>query len=157
MDKIRTLFIFEILGKPAEHIVKSLEKMIDELSKQKGLEIVRKEIHEPKLIKQNENKEEKKQIIEEELYSTFAEVEILTDNLKLVMSIVLNMLPSHVEILEPSDFIIKNFDLSSLMTELTIRMHKYDEITKVLMLERNQLLRRLNENGKMVRENQNGK
>lgn len=157
MSKIRTLFIFEILGKPPEHIVKSLEKMIDELAKQKGLEIVRKEIHEPKLIKEDENKEEKKQIIEEELYSTFAEVEILTDNLKLVMSIVLNMLPSHVEILEPSDFIIKNFDLSGLMTELTIRMHKYDEITKVLMLERNQLLRRLNENEKMIRENENGK
>lgn len=155
MNKIRTLFIFEILGKPPEHIVKSLEKMIDELAKQKGLEIVRKEIHEPKLIKENENNEEKKQIIEEGLYSTFAEVEIICDNLKLVMSIVLNMLPSHVEILEPSDFIIKNFDLSSLMTELTIRMHKYDEITKVLMLERNQLLRRLNE--KMIRENEDGK
>lgn len=157
MNKIRTLFIFEILGKPPEHIVKSLEKMIDELAKQKGLEIVRKEIHEPKLIKENENKEEEKQIIDEGLYSSFAEVEILTDNLKLIMSIVLNMLPSHVEILEPSDFIIKNFDLSSLMTELTIRMHKYDEITKVLMLERNQLLRRLNENEKMIRETEDGK
>ena len=154
MDKIRALFIFEILGKPPEHIVNSLEKMIEELEKQKGLEIVRKEIHEPKLIKDDENKEEEKQIIDEGLYSTFAEVEIVTDNLKLVMSIVLNMLPSHVEILEPSDFVIKNFDLSGLMTELTIRMHKYDEITKVLMLERNQLLRRLNENDKIIRESE---
>lgn len=153
MNKIRTLFIFEILGKPAEHIVKSLEKMIDELGKQKGLEIVRKKIHEPKLIKDNENKEEKKQIIEEGLYSTFAEVEIVCENLKLIISIVLNMLPSHVEILEPSDFIIRNSDLSDLMTELTIKMHKYDEVTKVLMLERNQFLRILNEKEKMIREN----
>ena len=149
MDKIRALFIFEILGKPPEHITNSLEKMIDELAKQKGLEIVRREIHEPKII---DNKDDKKEDNENSLYSTFAEVEVVASDLKLIMAIVLNMLPSHVEILEPTDFVIKNFDLSGLMTELTLKMHKYDEIAKVLILERNELLRRLNENHKMVRE-----
>src|SRR3989344_1287831 len=146
MDKIRALFIFEILGKPPEHITNSLEKMIDELAKQKGLEIVRREIHEPKII---DNKDDKKEDNENSLYSTFAEVEVVASDLKLIMAIVLNMLPSHVEILEPTDFVIKNFDLSGLMTELTLKMHKYDEIAKVLILERNELLRRLNENHKM--------
>jgi hypothetical protein len=154
MDKIKALFIFEILGKPAEHVKSSLESMIDELAKQKGLEISKRKVHEPRPIKNKEDNE-KKNIVEEEIYSTFAEVEIIFDNLNLVIAVVLNMLPSHVEILEPSDLYIKNFDLSSLMTELTIRMHKYDEISKVLMLERNQLLRRLDEHEKAIREGEN--
>ena len=151
MNKIRALFIFEMLGKPPEHIKNSMEKMIDELAKQKGLEIVKREIHEPKIV---DNKNDDK---ENSLYSTFAEVEITTNDLKLIIAIVLNMLPSHVEILEPSDFIIKNFDLSSLMTELTLKMHKYDEIAKVLILERNNLLRRLNESEKIVKRYEKGK
>ncbi|MEK6914606.1 MAG: hypothetical protein AABW83_03040 [Nanoarchaeota archaeon] len=155
MNKIRALFIFEILGKPPEHVKDSLEKIIDELAKQKGLEVVRREVHEPKIVNE-ENKNDKKETNENSLYSTFAEVEIITEDLKLIMAIVLNMLPSHVEILEPSDFNIKNFDLSSLMTELTIKMHKYDEIAKVLILERNDLLRRLNNNEKIIRESGNG-
>lgn len=153
MNKIRALFIFEILGKPPEHVKSSLDKMIDELAKQKGLEIIRKEIHEPKII-DNENKQDNK---ENSLYSSFAEVEVVTSDLKLIIAIVLNMLPSHVEILEPSDFIIKNFDLSSLMTELTLKMHKYDEIAKVLILERNNLLRRLNGHEKIIRESNDQK
>ena len=146
MTKIRTLFIFEILGKPAGHIKESLSKMVDQLGEQKGLEIVRKEIHEPKLIDVNEeDSEKKKRLVEQELYSTFAEVEIETDNIVMVMSVVLNMLPSHVEILEPTNFNLSNSDLSGLMSELTVKMHKYDEVSKVLMLERNELVKKLQE------------
>ena len=151
MTKIRTLFIFEILGKPAEHIKESLNKMVDNLSNQKNMEIVRREVHEPKLVEaKDDDNEKKKELVKQELFSTFAEVEIVTDDIKLVMAIVLNMLPAHVEILEPTEFNFSNHDLSSLMSELTVKMHKYDEVTKILMLERNELLRRLNEHERMV-------
>tara|TARA_Y100000310_G_scaffold332939_1_gene409502 strand:+ start:91 stop:639 length:549 start_codon:yes stop_codon:yes gene_type:complete len=146
MTRIRTLFIFEILGKPAGHIKESLSKMVDQLGEQKKLEIVRREIHEPKLVEGGEgDSEEKKKLVEQELYSTFAEVEIETNDITIVMSIVLNMLPSHVEILEPTNFSFSNHDLSGLMSELTVKMHKFDEVTKVLMLERNELLKRLHQ------------
>ncbi len=151
MVKIKTLFIFEILGKPPEHIKSSLEKMIEELSRQDKLEITRQVVHEPKLVeKKEEDSEEKKKLVEQEIYSTFAEVEIVTEDVKLIMAIVFNMLPSHVEILEPTEFSFSNHDFSSIMSEITIKMHKYDEVTKYLMLERNELLRKLNEKDKMI-------
>jgi len=174
MTSIRTLFIFEILGKPPEHIKLSLEKMIEELEKQEKMEVVRKVVHEPKLVEQKEgdteegdssvsiksqetrlmegfiHTDEKKKLIEQEIYSTFAEVEIVTEDVKLIMAIVFNMLPSHVEILEPSEFNFSNHEFSGIMSEITIRMHKYDEVTKYLMLERNELLKRLNEKDKMI-------
>ena len=55
------------------------------------------------------------------------------------------MLPSHVEILEPTEFRIKNYDLSSFLTELTVKIHRFDEIAKILMFERNKLISRLKE------------
>jgi len=154
MEGLRTLFIFEILGKPAEHIKKSLNDIVDQLGKQKGVEIVRREVHEPKIV---ENKEqENKVIVGEELCSTFAEVEIITEDIKLVLAIVLNMLPSHVEILAPSDYRFKNFELSSFLTELTVKMHKFDEIAKISIIEKNHLLKKLNEAENRIRDLEKG-
>jgi len=153
MPSIKTLFIFEILGKPPEHIKESLEKMIDQISKQKGLEVTKRIVHDPKLVEKKEaepKNEETNKLIEQEIYSTFAEVEIVTEDIKLIIAIVLNMLPSHVEIIEPAEFMFSNQEFSALMSELTIRMHKYDEVTKYLMLERNELLNKLNEKDKMI-------
>lgn len=149
MVKIRALFIFEILGKPAEHLKVTLNKMIDQLGQNEKLEIVRREVHEPKLVEDKGDsgnkleKLEREQFVKEGFYSTFAEVEVETEDLNIIMAIVLNMLPAHVEILEPSELILKNSNMSGLMTELTIKMHKYDEVTKVLMLEKEHLLKKL--------------
>ena len=139
--KIRTLFIFEILGKPAEHIRESMNKLIDELGNQKGIEIVRREVHEPKKA---ENKEKDGKItVSEDLFSTFAEVETETEDIKLVFATVLNMLPAHVEIIEPTEYKLKNFELSSLLTELTVKIHRYDEMAKIMLFERGKLVENL--------------
>ena len=153
MTKIRALFIFEMLGRPATHIKESLEKLIEQLGKQKGIEIVRKEIHEPKIVQDKVNQiNEKKLDNEKELFTTFAETEIIVDNFNLMISIILNMLPSHVEILSPNEINFKNFELSSLLTDLTIKIHKYDEVAKVLMLDRNNIFNKLKESEQRIRE-----
>ena len=151
MVKIRSLFIFEMLGKPAEHLKDTLNKLIEQLNTNKDLEVVRKEVHEPKLVEEDETtqnkieKLERENFIKQGLYSTFAEVEIVTEDLNIVMAIVLNMLPAHVEILEPSEIALTNNNMGALMTELTVKMHKYDEVTKVLMLEKEYLLKQMKE------------
>ena len=149
-EKIRALFIFEILGKPAEHIKKSLEELIDKLGKQKGIQIIKKQVHEPKIL--DEESKKGKTIVGEGLFTTFAEVELITENVNIMLAIVLNMLPAHVEIIEPSEYSFKNFELGSLLTELTIKIHKYDEIAKVLMFERKNILDKLYETEERVRE-----
>ncbi|MEK6872379.1 MAG: hypothetical protein AABW90_00015 [Nanoarchaeota archaeon] len=150
MTEIKALFIFEILGKPAEHIKKSLEELIDKLGKQKGIQIIKKQIHEPKKL--DEESKKGKTIVGEGLFTTFAEVELITENVNIMLAIVLNMLPAHVEIIEPSEYSFKNFELSSLLTELTVKIHKYDEIAKVLMFERKNILDKLSETEERVRE-----
>ncbi len=145
MAIIRTLFIFEILGKPAEHIKKSLEELVGKIDAQDGIEVVRKKIHEPK--KAESKDKDGKIIVSPDLYSTFAEVEIVTENIQLILTIVLNMLPAHVEIIEPSEYTFKNFELSSLLSDLTVKIHRYDEMAKIMMIDRKNLLRKLEDHG----------
>lgn len=134
--EIKALFIFEMMGRPPEHIKKTLGEFIDKLGEQKGIKIIRKELHEPKAVEKENVKN---------LFTTFAEVELIADNLTLIFNITLNMLPSHVEILEPKELEFKNFDLSSIISNLSIKIHKYDEIAKISILEKNSLIGKLHE------------
>ncbi len=141
-DKIKILIIYEIIGKPAEHIKKSLDELIENIGENPGIKILSKKVHEPHLIEEKDGQGKKMEI--KDLYSTFAEVEFEVDNLDLVFMIVLNTLPSNIEILEPNELRLKNFDLSSVLSNLTIKLHKYDEIAKALSMERQQLIKLIN-------------
>ncbi len=134
--EIKALFIFEIMGRPPEHIKNTLSALVDKLGEQKGINIIRKEIHEPKPVEKEGVKN---------FFTTFAEVELISDNLSLIFDIALNMLPSHVEILKPKELEFKNYDLSSIVSNLCVKIHKYDEISKISLMEKNALIGKLNE------------
>lgn len=135
-NTIKALFIFEILGRPPEHIKNTLGELVDKLGEQKGINIIRKEVHEPKPV-------EKEGVKNKNLFTTFAEVELIADNLSLIFDIALNMLPSHVEILAPKELEFKNFDLSSVVSNLCVKIHKYDELAKISLMEKNSLIGQL--------------
>lgn len=136
--KIKAMFIFEILGRPPEHVKQTMEELIDKLNELKGIEITSRKVHEPKLV-------EKEGMKNQNLFTTFAEVGILGDDLNAVMNIVFHTMPSHIEILEPEELSIKNFDLSQTLSILTTKLHRYDEIAKTLAMERNILAKQLQE------------
>ncbi len=142
MSRIKALFIFEIMGRPPEHIVESLNDLVGKLGEQKGVEIVRKEVREAKKVEEENS----------DMYTSFAEVELYADDFNLISLIVLNMLPAHVEILEPAEYVFKNFELSTLLTDITVKVHKYDEMAKVMMMEHQNLLSKLKETEDKVRE-----
>lgn len=137
MEKIKAMFTFEILGKPPEHIVEALEKIVEQLGKQEGIKIINKVIHDAKPLERDGEKTD--------MFTSFTEVELEADNINIILAIVLHMLPAHVEIIEPSEYKFKNFELSSLLSELTVKIHKYDEIAKSMMIERESLVKRLKE------------
>jgi len=136
VKKIRTLFIFEMIGKPPEYLKENLESYIKSLQTE-GVKLLSKKIHEPKPIEAQKTETTG-------LFCSFAEVELEIDNLNLLFGITFRMLPSHVEVIEPADFNLKNFDLSAIISDLAIKLHKYDEVVKVLMMERDNLNVQLN-------------
>ena len=141
--KIRALFTFEILGKPPEHIKTTMGELMDKLAEIPGVEIDKKKVHEPKPIEDEKAKG---------FFTTFGEVEIIGKDIETIILVVFHSMPSHVEIIDPQDFKFKNFDLSSLLSGLTVKLHRYDEIAKVSIMERNVLVSKLNEMQKKINE-----
>ena len=135
-QKIKALFIFEIMGRPPEHIKETMGELVDKLGEFEGVEIFRKEIHEPKLVEKEGVKD---------LFTTFSEVEVFGKDLNVILDIVFNAMPSHVEILSPSELRFKNFDLSSMLSTLTVKLHRYDEIAKAAIINNNMMAKRLKE------------
>ena len=138
MENINAIIMLEILGKPAEHITKVLNEIVDKLGEEKELEIVSRKIAEPKPI-------------ENDLFTSFAEFEIKTGIEKLI-SICFSYMPSHVEIISPEELKIKNNDLNMILNELTRRLHQYDELAKGLMIEREILAKKIESGEIKVKE-----
>lgn len=135
-DNIKALVIFEMLGRPADYLKETLVKFLDTISKEGGIEIVSKKIHEPKKLEQAED-----------LFTTFSEVEINFKNMNSLFKIIFVYMPSHVEIISPEELRIKNFDLNTLTNELVRKLHQYDEIAKRLNVEREILQKQLQQQG----------
>ena len=124
METIRAVLMLEAMGKPADYVKETLEKIAEEIGKQQEVRVLRKETAEPKPIKDSK-----------ELFSSFTEIEIET-NIVRFMGLLFNFMPAHVEIITPEELKIKNNDLNLFFNELMARLHKYDEIAKTVLMER---------------------
>ncbi len=135
MVEIKTILIFELLGRPPEHLKETLSGLIDKVAKDEGVKIVERKISEPKKVEK----------AQQDLYTTFAEVGADFRDLKSLMSVAFAYMPSHIEILSPAELNMKNFELNSFMNDLVLKMHQYDELAKSLVIERHILQSKLQE------------
>lgn len=130
-DNIKAVMIFEILGKPAEHIIQTISEIINKLGEEKGVKVIKKNIQEAKKVEDSD------------LFTSFAEVEIEAENLQKLISLIFAYMPAHIEILSPSELKMKNFDLNLVCNELITKLHAYDGVAKTLMFEKNNLASQL--------------
>lgn len=133
VENIRAIMIFEILGKPAEHIIDALKGIISKMGGDKGIRVIEKKIQEPKSVDDSD------------LFSSFAEVEIEIEGMQKLLLIMFNYMPAHIEILSPSELRIKNFDLCSVCNDLMTKLHAYDSVAKTLIAEKNNLINQVNQ------------
>lgn len=144
--KIKATLIFEILGRPKEHVIATLEQLITTIGSEKNVEVTHKKIHEVKLF---ENKDKDGNIIHneagKELYSTFAEVELEAKTLFILIGICFKYMPAHIEIIEPDEFVINNFDVNLLLNEIAAKIHQYDALAKTAMMQNHILAQKFQE------------
>jgi len=119
-------FIVEILGRPADFIVEQMSKVIERLENENNVDILDKRIHEPKPR-------------EGGLFTTFAEIDARVAGIQEIARIIFNYMPSHIEVIEPQETKLKNFELTDFLNDLIARLHKYDEIAKTLYFENRKL------------------
>lgn len=121
-ENLNVILIIEILGKPADYIKGELSKIVENLGKEKDVKMIYNKIAEPKKL-------------ENDVFTTFAEIEIVTSLEKLMM-IIFAYMPSHIEIIKPEDLKIKNSDLNSFLNEIIRKLHQYDELAKAMLIEK---------------------
>ena len=108
--------ILEIVGSPKEHVVDTLNKIIEKLEKEDGVNIVDKHIEGVKPMK--------------EFFSAFADLELeVRDNTKL-LGLCFDYMPSSVEIIEPNKLNLDMSDMTNILNDLLARLHKYDMIVR---------------------------
>ncbi len=122
--KVTAVMIIEIMGRPKEFVTESLEEIIKQIEEEKDVKVVNRKLNEPQNVKD-----------QKDLFISFAEVEVEVDSPITLAILMFKYMPSHVEVIEPESFIFKNFQFSDLLTEITRRLHKYEEIVKVLQFQ----------------------
>ncbi len=123
--KINAEVIIEVLGKPKEHLVETLENLIKQIDAEKGVKVEGKKIHEPQEVKNKEG-----------FFSSYAQVEIELEEIISLIVILFKYMPSNVEITYPEKLVLKNSDMSEMFSEITRRLHKYDEVARILQAEK---------------------
>ena len=138
--KIKSIFILEILGRPPEHLKEVLGNLIKKIEGEKGVELLQSKIHEPVLAKEQEKIEESKR-----MHTTFAEVEIEVEEISLLVGLMFKYMPANVEVIEPETIYLSNNYWTEILSEITRRLHGYDEVARVLQLQNSQMKKKLEE------------
>jgi len=134
IKKIQVVFILEMIGRPPEHLITSMNGILDNIKKMNGVKIEEEKIHDAKKLKERGD-----------LYSTFAEIEAVFDNMEILSEVIFTYMPAHIEIIEPEELKLNNRDITAMITKIIRRLHQVDEIAKVLTIEKGILQNKLAE------------
>jgi len=115
--------IIEVLGRPKEHVEKTIKEYLERLKQDKNYQIVSEDIAEIK-------KQEK-----EEMWVIFAELEVRTEKVDNIIGFCFEYMPSMVELIEPSEIELKDTTVSNFLNDLQARLHHVGIVAKQLKSE----------------------
>ncbi|MDE1848928.1 MAG: hypothetical protein KGH55_02760 [Nanoarchaeota archaeon] len=147
-QKIRALLILEVLGKPPKYLTDTLQNLINQMGGEVGISVKNSNIREPKKMEEkasvadSTNKEFK--IEQNDFYISFAEIELEAENILNLVAIMFKYMPAHVEIVSPENIPATNIDMNEVLNELIRKLHSYDEVARVLQVEKAILENKLN-------------
>ena len=130
--KIKAVMIIEVIGRPKEHLIETLGSLIKQVDEEEGVNVKEKKISKPILMKGQKN-----------FYTSFAEIEIEVEEILRLAVLMFKYMPSHIEIISPELIALTNNGWNDIFNELTRRLHGYDEIARVLQVEKDTLEKKL--------------
>lgn len=143
-ENIRAMLILDIIGRPPQHLIESLEKIIEEMEKEKGVKIISKDIKEPVVMKENK-----------EFYTTFAEIEVEVEDILYIAILMFKYMPAHIEVISPETIPLSNNGWSDILSELARRLHAYDEVARIMQIQYQNLLQKAQELGLKIAPQKN--
>ncbi len=144
--KIRAVLLLEIIGRPQEYLIETLNNIAKSIGEEKGVKIKENKINEPVLMKD-----------QKDLYTSFAEIEVETENMLQVAILMFKYMPAHIEILSPQNISLTNNEWNDILNELTRRLHGYEELARIIQTEKRILENKLRETIKPKEEAEENK
>lgn len=123
---IQARIVLEIIGKPKEHVEKTMKDYVEKIKKENEMEVLHVDINE---VQKQETGVQGDKLIKE-IWATFAEMEILFKNLPAITYFCFEYMPSSIEIIEPQDLHTNGNDLTGFFTDLQFRLHQVDMVAK---------------------------
>lgn len=133
-NKINASLVFDVIGRPPKHLVEALNGIVEQIGKEKGVAVTSKKVNEPVLMKDRKD-----------FYTTFAEVEVEVEEIIQLIILMFKYMPAHIEIISPERIILSNSGWSDVLSELTRRLHGYEEIARMMQFEKSILEKKLRE------------
>lgn len=113
---IRCKIIIEVLGKPKEHVEKTIRNYVDKIKNDSSFIVLNSEFADAK---------EK-----EELWAMFVELEMVIKGIPKLIAFCFDYMPSSIEILKPEEFSMKKSTVEDLLNDLQARLHNVDMVIK---------------------------
>jgi len=129
---IKASMIIEIMGRPEKHIIETLSGMIKQIDEEKGVRVIESRISDAKEIEKAKD-----------IYTCFADITVEVEEIFPLTLLVFKYMPSHIEIISPETIRINNTVWNDVFNEITGRLHNYDEIARILQMEKAILEKRL--------------
>ena len=131
---IRAIMIIEVIGRPPEHLTETLENIAKNISEEKGVRVVEKEVNSPITMKENKD-----------FYTSFAEIEVEVEAIMQLVALMLKYMPAHIEIISPEFIASTNNGWNDILNETVRRLHGYDEVARIIQTEKTILEKKLRE------------
>ncbi len=117
---IHVLVTFEVVGKPKEHVDKTLKEFIKGVKESEQIAVLEEHLH--KAMKSDFKATNN----DSDFFSAFAEVDMLVKNLETLTWLSVNYMPSSIEVIEPDTFSFKALDLQNWQNDVLSRLHNVD-------------------------------
>jgi len=115
---IRCRTIIEVLGKPKEHVEKSMKDYIEHIKQDSELVILNEEY--------SEIREQGK------LWSQFVELELVVKGTQKLIGFCFEYMPSSIDVIKPENLSMTSAEISSFVNDLQARLHSVDMVVKKL-------------------------
>jgi len=123
--KVRAMLVLEVIGRPPEFLTETLNDLVKKISEEQGVSVKGTKINSPVVMKD-----------QKDFYTSFAEVEVETENVLYLSILMFKYMPAYIEIISPQNLLLKNSDLSDVLNELTRRLHGYEEVARIMQNEK---------------------
>jgi len=122
--------IIEIAGFPEKHVEETMQKVLDKLKAEKGINVIKKNLSIVKQVKQ--------------LWCTFVELDLKIKDLQTLMGFCFDYMPTSVQIIEPEDFKTESKQMSNSINDLLAKLHNFQMFISNLNAENMLLKSKLN-------------